>query len=190
MVTTKKFMRNVHDPLQDGVELNIIADAVIQQFDAFIVQLDAMKASVQIDTATGLDLDNIGANIGLTRDIGESDISFRARIKAYFPGLSGSGTITELKATINRITDVPEENITITEIESAKFRVTVDVTELNELIETIQSIVWESKSAGTYPFFLIQPTFNETVEVTENYQILPNIGIFFDIYEFGGAEVL
>lgn len=183
-------MRNVNEPLQDGTELNIIADAVLREFDAFVVQLDAMKASVQIDTAEGSDLDNIGANIGLTRDLGETDVSFRARIKSYFPGLSGSGTITELKATINRVTGVEEDNITITEIEEAKFRVTVDVTELNELIETIQSIVWDAKSAGVYPFFLIQPTFSDTVEVTENYQILPNIGIFFDIYEFGGAEVL
>jgi len=187
MATDKQVMRSVHEPLQDGDELNTIADCLIEQFDDFETELNNMKLSVQIDTATGTDLENIAAIFGLSRDIGESDSDFRSRIKAFFPGTVGSGTIVEIKNTINRVTGISLSEIDITEIESAKFKVTFSIGPNFSLINTVKDIVWEIKSAGIYPFFDITSGVTDTTTVSDDVEILVTNRTYYGHFKWGAS---
>lgn len=163
MVTTKKYMRNIHETLQDGQELNNIANSLIIEFNEFETELDNMKKSVQIDTAVGIELDNIASIFGISREQSETDSQFRARIKSFFPGTIGSGTINDLKQTVSRMTGLSESEISIIELESNKFRIGFFIGPDFSLINTVKDIVWNIKAAGIYPFFDIQSGFEDTL---------------------------
>ena len=188
MVTTKKFARNIHEPLQFGEELNVIADSVIREYNNFLVELTNMKVSVQIDTATGIDLDNIATLFGLSREIGETDSQFRARIKAYFPGVVGSGTINEILNTINRMTGIALEDIDITEIESNKFRISFGIGTDFSLIDTVKDIIWDIKTAGVYPFFKIDSGISDETTVTDGISIIVTNRFYYGNTSWGEAK--
>ena len=157
---------------------------------AYDTNSDASLA-IFVDTATGEQLDDLALFFRLTRKPEETDAQLRARIKAYWPGFSGGGTNPSLKSTVNRITGVPEGDITITEINFLKFNVTIAVIGLSDIIETVKETVWQAKSAGTYPFFSVSDSESEGITISDWYDIsstAPSMGIIVGVYEIGGLE--
>lgn len=125
------------------------------ELDSYELEQVNLHTELYVNTATGQRLDDLGRLFKLARNPGELDDSYRSRIKSYWPGFSGGGTIPAIKSTINRITGVPEANVTVTDIEFMKFNVDtlLDSIEATMLVDTIREVVWDIKAAGTYPFF-------------------------------------
>lgn len=119
-------------------------------------QVEELKKDIQLSTAEGSQLDGIGRLFLLFRLNNESDTDYRARIKAYWPGYSGGGTIESIKQTINRMTGVAKDDITITEyhsgsyIQPLKFMVTVNIPTLGVNATTVSNVIQNTKAAGTY----------------------------------------
>ena len=131
--------------------------AFSESFDENDVQVQNLHDEIFVNTATGERLDDLARIFKMTRQEGETDASFRARIKAYWPGFSGGGTIPAIISTISKMTGVPETDITLTEATppAMKFRVGVLLDDPGEdlLIPTIKNVVESIKAAGVYPFY-------------------------------------
>jgi len=119
-------------------------------------QIAELKLNIQISTATGSQLDDIGRLFLLPRLDDETDTDYRARIKAFWPGYSGGGTIASIKQTINRMTGVSVDDITINEyhtgsyIQPLKFEVVVEIPTLGVSVNTVSDMIRATKAAGTY----------------------------------------
>ena len=119
-------------------------------------QITELRKNIQLSTAEGSQLDSIGRLFLLPRLENETDTDYRARIKAYWPGYSGGGTIESIKQTINRMTGVDESDITVIDyhsgsyIQPLKFRVVVDIPSLGVTANTVSTVLHQTKAAGTY----------------------------------------
>lgn len=109
------------------------------------------KQSIQLNTATGDDLDAIGKLFKLAREEGESDNVYRAKIKGYWGALTGGGTIDGIKNAISLFVDIDIDKVTITE-NNLRITVEVDIDEDFDLalLDEIPPIVNLSKAAGVY----------------------------------------
>jgi hypothetical protein len=85
------------------------------EIQRFSKQMQLLYERLSIDTAQAQYLDDIGKLFKLARDNGESDDSYRARIKAYFQAFSSGGTLEGMKNAIILMTGLNEDDITITE---------------------------------------------------------------------------
>lgn len=140
------------------------------------IEIDNLKIEISVNTASGKRLDDLGNIFKLKRWSNESDDSFRARIKSYWPGFSGGGTIPSIKSTINRITGVPEADIEVIEVDFIKFRAKVLLDSEEDLLlqDTIVDTVWKVKGAGIYPFIewiLGGDLLKETLTATDSVNI-------------------
>ena len=147
-----------------------------EELKVFDTNLSGLKAELFVDTATGSYLDDLGRMFKLGRYDEETDAEFRVRIKAYWPGFSGGGTLDSLKSTVNKITGVDTSKMTITEVDFMKFifDVILDSPEDYPLADTIVELIWKVKAAGVYPFFqwtLTGNPFDDTVEVSDSITI-------------------
>lgn len=127
----------------------------VSEFDEVAAEIDNLHLEVFVDTATGVRLDELARIYKLLRNPGELDDVFRERIKAFLPGFTGGGTIQTIKSTINKVSGIPEDDVTIDEFGDMKIRVEVviDSPEDMALIPTIKAAVWDIRAAGVYPFF-------------------------------------
>ncbi len=186
MTTNKPIARQLHPIYQEGSNTTVIVDSLVNQFTEFQNQITELKKAIQISTATGEYLDDIGKLFNLVREEGESDDSFRARIKSFWPGFSGSGTYEDLKAIINRIVGL--ENTTIEEIAPLKILLKFTVGEDIDLTPTIKEVIWKAKPAGVYPFFLFIADYTDSINVSDNVSILSTLHGYWDYSEWGDVE--
>ncbi len=105
---------------------------------------------IQVNTAEGTRLDDLGRLFRLTRNSEETDESFRARIKAHWLGWIGASTEDAIKNVIARTIGGEVADVTITQ-ETLKIYVTVaiDLTD-TELQNTVTGLVEKFKAAGIY----------------------------------------
>lgn len=111
-----------------------------------------LKLTIQIDTATGLALEDIGALFGVIRSSNENDENLRARIKSYFQSVLLAGTFEGLQKSLSNAFDLDEEDIEVEEPRANVFTITINVevdTDLESLNNT-KSIVETGKAAGMY----------------------------------------
>jgi len=73
--------------------------------------LETVYAEQHIATATNSSLDKFGQLLGVTRKAGESDVKFRARIRAIFAASIDSSTHTEIVELFATILNVSVEDI-------------------------------------------------------------------------------
>jgi hypothetical protein len=62
-----------------------------------------------VDTATGADLDRLGAVLSIARKTGESDLDFRGRLKTAIIGYSGGGTRGSIRMMVRIALRLPED---------------------------------------------------------------------------------
>ena len=146
------------------------------ELDVVDVQITNLNSEIFIDTSTGTYLNGLARIFRLSRKSGETDNQLRARTKAYWPGFSGGGTLDAFKSTLNRITEVPESEITITEIDFMKVAINVvfDSEDDYGLADTITDTIQLIKAAGIYVvpnFILTRGPFDEAVGITESIYI-------------------
>ena len=158
-------------------ETEHIVKSFTDEFGSYIVEINNLHTEVYLNTATGQRLDDIGKIFKLGRKSGESDSAYRIRIKAYFPGFSGGGTVPAIKATVNRMTGLPEANVIVVE-DVLKFNTTIVLEEIgqDELKPTITDIIWSVKAAGVYPFFTWElggELLTENLNISDSIAIIP-----------------
>jgi len=188
MSSDKPIIRSLHPVYQEGSNINVIVNSLMEQFRELEEQISNLKKEIQISTATGKYLDDIGKLFNLTRENGESDNEFRARIKAFWPGFSGSGTLSDLKATISRMTGISEDSIDLVELGPLKILIKSNIGPDFGLIQSIRDVVWKAKAAGIYPFFEISSILYDSVSITSEHITINIINkLFWDYSEWGAG---
>jgi len=105
---------------------------------------------IQVDTAEGVKLNNLGRLFRLSRNSGETDAVFRARIKAHWQGWVGAATEDAIKNVISRTIGGTVADVTITqEVLKIYIIVAIDLDD-TELQATVVSLVNQFKAAGIY----------------------------------------
>jgi len=171
-------------------------EAVANELDDFIVQMDNLVLSVYIDTAIGVELDDLGAIYKLERNPNESDASYRTRIKNARPAFIGSGTIQGLINAFTNATGLPDSNITILEPAVLKVRAEAVFTESEiDLIDIAKEALQQAKAAGVFLTTAINFHFvNDGVLATDSVfiQISPLVPGYFTIEVSGldGADII
>lgn len=176
----KKIIRSLPEFLREGKNLNDIVDVLEIEFNNVGQAIATLKEEIQINTSTDGYLEDIAKIFNLSRKVNESDSQFKARIKAFWPGFSGSGTINDLKNVINRITGISVDNITITEIPDMKFLIDFNIGANFDLVQTVKDLVFQNKAAGTYPFFSISSGFNDNTSASDSMVITVLAGMIWD----------
>jgi hypothetical protein len=142
----------------DGSNTYEILKSFADEFDIFSAEADNVHTEIFVNGATGSRLDDLAKIFKLSRKPNESDNSFRNRVKAFWPGFSGAGTIPAIISTVQNITGLPSNQITITEDSppKMKFTGTFDITSQIEafLINDIIDAVTLIKAAGVWPRFV------------------------------------
>lgn len=87
-----------------------------------------LKTDIQLSTASGSSLDNIGLLFDLRRLDGESDFLYRGRIKSFWNANKGGGTEKNLIDAISPILNIDSDKIKINIEEKTEFKGLVDGT--------------------------------------------------------------
>ena len=109
-----------------------ILEIPASEFDIVEIEIDNVKDAHFVDSAFGTSLERIGSLLKVFRNEGESDASYRARIKSEVPNFVGGGTIDSIRTALANLLGLDKSKITITEdfpAEPAHFVVGVDFSE-------------------------------------------------------------
>lgn len=114
--------------------------------------IEDLKVAIQVTTATGQYLDDIGELFLLRRNGNESDRTYRTRILTYWKGFTGGGTFESIRQSILNTGLVDENSFSITEIRPLVFQINIGITEEldPDLINQILQIINNIKAAGMY----------------------------------------
>lgn len=74
-----------------------ILEIPASEFDIVEIEIGNVKDAHFVDSAIGISLDRIGSLLKVIRSEGESDASYRARIKSEVPNFVGGGTIESIE---------------------------------------------------------------------------------------------
>ncbi|TKX52800.1 hypothetical protein EXE42_15370, partial [Halorubrum sp. SP3] len=85
------------DPTRN-TELRTLLSAFVEDFQLVNQSITELHTNQYIDTATGQELANLGAAIGLTREDGESDASFRYRLQVGMAVAASDGTAADIES--------------------------------------------------------------------------------------------
>lgn len=112
-------------------------------------QKPLLKNSIQINSATGNALDDVGELFKLSRNPQETDNNFRSRIKSYWSGLLGGGTINSISTTLANLLDISKEDITITS-NYANMQIDIAIGENSQftILNNIRDNINQIKGAG------------------------------------------
>jgi hypothetical protein len=120
-----------------------------ENFNSMLNQIIQLKNDIQISTATGNDLDDIGELFKLDRRPQESDDNYRSRILSYWSSLLGGGTKESISTSLSRLLDISQDSITITSnYANMIIEIGVDEDTDTSLLNNIESTVTDIKAAG------------------------------------------
>ena len=138
--------------------------------NAFAIELDkvdensaGLVLAIQVDTATGQDLTDIGKLFRLKRTDGELDEDFRGRILSHWSGISGGGTKDSLKQVVSDATGLDLTEIGLVEGDRKVFiSVPFDIDDTDGQQAIIDSTE-KAKAAGIYIKFSFTHQFTTTI---------------------------
>lgn len=189
MATNEKILRHTPEYIQEGENLVDFDRAVAEELDISLNFLDGTKAQIQISTATGSNLDDIGNLFNLNRIANESDSTYRARILSYISQASSSGTEDDIKNVITNFTGIPTSEIIVEDIGPAKIRVTTTVGTNFELANTIFDIIANSKAAGVYAFLDISASASDSLDLVDSITINVLMGTrIYGLFLYGAED--
>lgn len=134
-----------------GVNLQVYT-GLSGQISEITSNFDGLSNEISINTTSGNFLDEFGKLFKLARTVGESDESYRLRIKSYFQAFSGGGSSEGMKNAISLITGYPTSSITVTDIAPLIFSVDISIGVETDIftLGIFQPIIEQVKAAGTY----------------------------------------
>ena len=137
-----------------------IFNSVGNEIDLYKIQQTNLVSEIQIDTATGIYLDGIGALFRLIRQSDETDSAFRARIKAHWQSNVGGGTVEAIRTAISNVMGVNTSAVEISENE-LKIGVKITVTDPDawDLFDTAINVANNTKAAGTFISVDLEPSY-------------------------------
>lgn len=157
-----------------------IMRAIDDELGYFVTEKGNLILSIQIDTAVGQELNDIGQLFLLTRRTGETDASYRARIKNARPSFTGGGTVDGLKSAFTASTGLPDTQITITDNFDLKFIAAITfygASEIDFADEAIDAI-YDSKAAGIYPMFSFTFDFQDDGVLCSDAVVITELSAF------------
>lgn len=187
---TKKFVRYIPEWLQDGDRINLLADMFIEKYNEFVNNLTELKEAIQVSTAEGTYLDDIGMMFKLSRYSGESDSNYRNRILSFWQAGKSTGTVADIKSALSLAGGINESDITITEIDNMKIKVEMDIGVDTYLADVVREVAWKSKPAGVWVVFDLTFGFTEThSSYSDSVSISDATGIYYGYTEIGEGEI-
>ena len=174
---TEKILNYLPDFLEKGEGNNY---DFITSFDSEFQDLEdnitGLKESIQLSTSTGTYLDDIGKLFSLTRYSGETDSSYRERIKSFWQSRKGGGTATGIKEALYNLTNTPVSYITVADIDDMIIHVTVPINNFSSSSSAISvdNSVQETKAAGIYatseviPFYEFDEPFDNSTNINSS----------------------
>lgn len=137
-VDTLTDIQSALDPL-DG-EVNRAAELLSEQYVRLTYNVDVLYDERYVDTATGTELDRLGANVGVRRPTGESDAKFRKRVKAGYVTANSRGTFSDVARAAVAILDCDTNQVSLERArhtsEAATARLSVEGTVLDNSLFT------------------------------------------------------
>lgn len=131
-------------------------------FQTFQENSAGLKESIQISTAVGTELDDIGELFLLTRITGESDEDYRARILGFWQGSIKGGTAEGLISLLQSILNISDASrITIDESEPMVLNFTIEIEDTDIPSDSINTSLEESKAAGIYINDITYTSYND-----------------------------
>jgi hypothetical protein len=181
--------RHLPEFIREGYNVSTINGAIAEELKLAINFLDGTKTNIQISTASGEYLDDIGSLFNLTRIISESDNAFRARILSYISQSASSGTSDDIRNVISNFTGLPIEVISVTDIGAGKILIETSVGTEFELADTIYDIVNKSKAAGIYAFLDVSADIQDLLSLVDTIQISVIVGgRYYGIFKYGADD--
>jgi len=156
---TRELINRLTDVYDRTIGSNIHKTLYIPGEQIGIEQYLLMQAvnSHYIKCAYGESLDNLAGLLNLTRETGETDEQFRARILAKMPGYVGGGTRVSIKKAISEFLGISEDDVYVIDEylvtgNYGHFTVAIDIAVTPGVGQTYARIVQlinEIKAAGT-----------------------------------------
>lgn len=175
---------------REGKNVEAFLKSFIQQFSFEENQINKLKLSLQIDTATGQDLEALARVLQIGRELNENDNDFRNRIKTFLGTVSIKTGEQAFEKIIEEVFGVDSSQYTITQ-EPNKVIIQFVFNGNEEFVDTLQENLNLVKGAGKIVILYIELSLgdlNETIAVDDNIQILDSLdsGIFIsDISSVG-----
>lgn len=162
----KKILRNLPDVFRDEYPLSVLLDTLNSGIDDAEDNNTDLSIQIPIETTTGENLDEFAKLFKLSRNTGETDTEFRARIKGYFQSAISFGTEDNIKAAVASALDISESDITITYPSDMRLVISFPIPfGFDE--DTLTPTINNTKAAGIYVAVEIEFTQTENIEVTE-----------------------
>lgn len=166
--TIKKFPQEVYTRDPTSTLFNYLK-SFTAEFELLDIEITGLLNAIQIDTATGTDLNTIGALFKIVRTSGETDDQLRSRIKSFVASFIGGGTVESLKSAMADILSVLPADITLVEFDDMKVRLEIDLTPLNtSLKQTLVDTADKTKAAGIAIFFVWTIKIDEQLKCTDS----------------------
>jgi len=110
-----------------------------------------LRKSIQLTTATGISLDDLGALFKLNRLAGESDVVYRARIQSFWQSNKGGGTKQNIIDSVYPALQLTESDIVLNEgFLTIDLEITIPEDFNFDLITPVVTIINDTKAAGIY----------------------------------------
>jgi len=190
-------MINIDNVLENNIPEHLrtinttnVLNSFVLSFNVVENNVDNLKNEIQIDTASGEELDDIAKLYSLARDEGESDDLFRSRIKNYVDIKNIDGVRKYLKNYLINLTG--ETSIEVNEFPTNPMKLYITgFLPLDWSQDRLRTIVEEIKVAGTKIFYSFNIVVNEEVSFTDTYEIQNPDNLFvIEESEIEGPQVL
>jgi len=142
-------------------------------FDTLSANIDELKLSIQISTASGTKLDDLGKLFLLTRNGGENDSDFRVRILSFWEGYIQGGIKQSLIDTLKSLTGAT--SVTYDETDDLIIKMSSTIPNLSINLGTISSVLNDIKPAGTFIYLTLSSKLEDIYGLYEDSIFLTTI---------------